>query len=84
VVGSDGSGDRVERVGCGWVIGYIINTTTYTITDSQPNQIKIHQPNQSKKSHKHNNTYQKITAKKSKRKNHGKKKKERSEGTREI
>ena len=64
-----GSGDRVERVGCGWVIVYTIhnhNNTTYTITA---------QPNQSKKSHKHNNTYQKITAKKLKHKNHGKKEK---------
>jgi hypothetical protein len=35
-----GSGDRVERVECGRVIGYTIhnhNNTTYTIT-AQPNQ----------------------------------------------
>jgi hypothetical protein len=60
------------------------NNTTYTITDSQPNQIKIYQPNQSKKSHKHNNTYQKITEKKSKRKNHGKKKKRRKRDLRGL
>ena len=39
----DRSDDRVERVGCGRVIGYTINTTTIQHTPSQ-----IHSPTKSK------------------------------------
>ena len=67
--------DESSWAGRVWAGDKVYNTQPqqYNIHHHSPtkskytNQIKIYQPNQSKKSHKHNNTYQKITVKKSKK-----------------